>query len=236
GPRQIQETGVAPNAGAELNTTLGGAVDAACDIGGELKERRFPIPSQGQLLGEALQNRPDYRQTEMEMARRQQQIRSARGAYLPDLNLFAQFGHSGQDLNSGSADFTVGASVTFNVLDRGRTARARRAHASWEAARALREERAGQIRLEVVRAYQNFLAAEESLRVASGVIDQAQETLRIVRDRNRVGLTTITEVLRAQTAVVRAQMNLLEARYNYYLGYARSLLVSGQLTSVSSLA
>ena len=48
--------------------------------------------------------------------------------------------------------------------------------------------------------------------VAGQVIDQAAETHRIVQNRYREGLTTITEVLRAETALLRARLNLVAAR------------------------
>jgi outer membrane protein TolC len=56
--------------------------------------------------------------------------------------------------------------------------------------------------------------------------------LRIVQDRYREGLTIITEVLRSETAFVRTRLNLIAARYDYYVGYARILMASGRLTDV----
>ena len=59
-------------------------------------------------------------------------------------------------------------------------------------------------------------------------------TLRIVQDRYQAGLTTITEVLTAQTARLRAQFNELAARYDLYLGYAEVSLASGTLKDVAA--
>jgi outer membrane protein TolC len=101
-------------------------------------------------------------------------------------------------------------------------------------ASAEQEHLSNQIRLEVVRAYQQYVSARERLTLAAKVVAQAKEALRIVQDRYQEGLTTITEVLRAQTAFVRTRQNLLGARYDYYLGYAQVLIVSGQLTDVQA--
>jgi outer membrane protein TolC len=57
--------------------------------------------------------------------------------------------------------------------------------------------------------------------------------LRIVQDRHGAGLATITEVLNSQTALLRAKMNLLGARYQYYVGFAKTLLVTGKLDEVT---
>jgi len=70
---------------------------------------------------------------------------------------------------------------------------------------------ASQISLEVVRAYQQHVSARERLLLAGQVIDQATETHRIIQNRYREGLTTITEVLRAETALVRSRLSLVAA-------------------------
>jgi outer membrane protein TolC len=94
------------------------------------------------------------------------------------------------------------------------------------------EHLANQIRLEVARAYQQHVSARERLAVAGRVIGQATETHRIVQNRYREGLTTITEVLRAQTALVRARLNLVATRYDYYVSYAHVLLSIGKMTEI----
>jgi outer membrane protein TolC len=68
--------------------------------------------------------------------------------------------------------------------------------------------------------------------VTSRIIAQAIEALRIVQDRYNEGLTTITEVLRAETALLQAQMSVLTARYDHYVGYAGVLLITGRMTDI----
>lgn len=231
--QQIAAQGEVISAYAALNTVLGQPLDASFRILGTLQDRAFPPSSQPQLVKAALQHRPDYREAELKSERLRKEIRTSRGQYLPDLNLFGDFGNSGRDLSSGSSDFAVGASLTFNILDFGRSPRIEQARAAWEAARAEQQHKADQIRLQVVRSYQAYRAARQQLQVAGGAVQQAQEVLRIVEDRHGAGLTTITEVLRAQTALVRARMNLSNARFQYYMGYARTLLSSGRLDDVA---
>jgi outer membrane protein TolC len=91
---------------------------------------------------------------------------------------------------------------------------------------------ANQIRFEVIRAYRQYISARERIILAARSAEQANETLRIIQIRYREGLTTITEMLRAETALVRAQMNLIAARYDHYVGFANVLLATGRLTDV----
>jgi outer membrane protein TolC len=65
------------------------------------------------------------------------------------------------------------------------------------------------------------------------VIDQATETHRIIQNRYREGLTTVTEVLRAQTALVRSRLNLVAARYDHYVSFAHVLLSAGGMTDIA---
>jgi len=232
--QQIQAAGDLLTAYAGLNTVLAQPLLTRPELTVGLAERTFKLPPLNELIQQALASRPEYRQLTLETEQRQQDVRMARGQYFPDLNLFASFGQSSRELTGGSSDFAVGASVSFNIVDFGRGARVRQAIAGRQAADARLRRQADEIRLEVVRAYQNFLAAQERVRVAAGAVDQAAESFRIAQDRHGVGLTTVTEVLRAQTAVVRSRMNLLGARYDYYLGYAQSLLAAGRLSDVNA--
>ena len=84
----------------------------------------------------------------------------------------------------------------------------------------------------MVRAYQQFISARERLQVVSQTTTQASEALRIVQERYREGLTTITEVLRAQLALVRARTDVLTARHDHYVAYANVLLATGRLKDV----
>jgi len=234
--QQIQAAGDLAAAHAALNAVLGDTTGVDHQPTGQLEDRRFEIPSLDYLVQTALKERPDYREAELAAGIRDQDIRAAKGQYLPDLNLFANFGQSTRDLSGGSSDFAVGASLTFNILDFGRTPRIDQAVAGRQGAEAQRRRKADEVRLDVVKAYHYYQAAEERLKVVSGAVDQAAEAHRIAQDRHGVGLTTLTEVLRAQTASVRAKMNLLGARYDYYLGFAQTLLVTGQLRDLSAFA
>ncbi len=232
--QQIQAVGDMAAAQASLNTVLGDSSGVDREPTGQLEDRRFEIPSLDHLVQTALKERPDYREAELDTSIREQDIRAARGQYLPDLNLFANFGQSTRDLSGGSSDFAVGASLTFNIFDFGRTPRIDQAVAGRQAADAQKRRKADEVRLEVIKAYHYHQAAEERLDVVSGAVEQAAEAYRIAQDRHGVGLTTLTEVLRAQTASVRARMNVLGARYDYYLGFAQTLLVTGQLRDLSA--
>lgn len=228
----IEAQGDVAVAYAALNTALGLPVDIVQKLTAELMDKRFEVVKQEELIPLALLHRPDFIRSGYNVQLSKEGVAGAKREYLPRLDLFGNYGVSGKDLSSGSSDYTIGASVTFNIFDPGRSARISKARAAQSVATAEQENLANQIRLEVVRAYQQYISARERLVVAGQVISQATETHRIVQNRYRQGLTIITEVLRAETALVRARLNLVAARYDHYLSYAHVLLSIGKLTDI----
>jgi outer membrane protein TolC len=235
--QRIQAAGEVVIARAALNVALGLSVDAPQNVSGRLVAKTFDVVGQEELMRTALDHRPDYAQAALSRDSRREELKGARGEFLPRVDAFANAGVSANKwVYDGSGDYLIGASVTFNLFDAGRKARIAHARAAAELAASEREHMANQIRLEVVRAYQEYVSARERLIVAERVISHAAEALRIVQDRYHEGLTTITEVLRAETALVRARLNLLAARYDHYVGYANVLLATGRLTDVEPFA
>jgi outer membrane protein TolC len=230
--QEIQTGGDLVTAHAFLNTALGLPVHTPQKVTGQLTEKAFALPDPEELIRLSLIHRPDYARASLVVRSTEKKVRGAWGQYLPRVDLYSTYGISNPDLSSGTPDYAVGASLSYNLFDLSRRARLDQARAAQSQATSEQEHLANQIRLEVIRTHQQFVSARERLVSAVGAVAQAGEALRIVRDRYQEGLTTITEVLRAQTAYVRTGMNLLAARYDYYVGYAQVLRAGGRLTDV----
>ena len=232
--QQIQAKGDLLTAMAALNTAMGLPVDTPRQPLGQLVERAFATQTVEALSEQALQDRPDYQRAVLSTRAGEVRSRGARGEWLPRVDAFVTAGASGRYLAGGSGDYAAGASVSFNIFDAGRKARIDQTRAAESIASAQQEQLANQIRFEVMRAYQQFVSARERMAVVAQITAQATETLRMVQDRYHAGLTTITELLRAQTALVRARSDVLAARYDQYVGYASLLLAAGRLKDVGA--
>ena len=230
--QKIQMAGELMTDLAALNVALGLPVDTPQQPSAEFVDRRFAVDGVEMLASQALQNRPDYQRAVLASKATNAQLHGARGEWLPRVDAFVSAGRSSEHFTNGSGDYAAGATVSFNLFDAGRSSRIARARASQSIAGAEQEQLASQIHFEVVRAYQQYVAARGRLEVVAEVSAQARETLRIVQDRYDAGITTITELLHAETALVQARSDELAARYDQYLSYANVLLATGQLKDV----
>jgi outer membrane protein TolC len=163
----------------------------------------------------------------------QLQLTAERGAALPRVDAFGTFGASGATLGRRNTDSTAGIAITLPLFDRARPARIASARAGIAAARAADTMARDAVTMEVVSAWHRLRSARESAAVAAAAVEQAQAAARIVRDRHENGLITITEQLRAQTALATARFELLAARYENVVAHAELLRATGELDDVA---
>ncbi|MEO8041839.1 MAG: TolC family protein [Acidobacteriota bacterium] len=232
GQRKVEADGQLITTLASLNLTIGEKPDLDHELTGDLRERLFPVEDQAELIRLALENRPDYQRASLEIESSRVQKKSVRDQRLPRVEAFGNFGYSSPYVANGSTDYTIGMNLSYTLFDPGRKARIEQAVEGEVLAGLERDNLANQIRLDVIRSLQAFKTSEAKIRVSIKSIAQADEALRIIDDRYKSGLTTFNEVLRANSALVRAKQDLMTTRYEYYVNFARLLLVTGRLDDV----
>jgi outer membrane protein TolC len=230
--QQIQAEGDQATAAAILNIAIGSSPLAAYKLSGELAKREFIVPSQDELVRRAMLSRPDYLGAASAIQSAAEHVSEQRGDYLPQINLFGSVGSSAGNFTTGSTDYSFGTTVTFDLFDAGRASRLSQAHIQESLAQTERDRLRDQILVEVSRAYYDYRAAEQQVEVAETALSQASEALRIIQDRYEAGLTTVTDVLRAETAFVRARVNVTASRHKQYVRYASLLVQTGELNDV----
>jgi len=188
-----------------------------------------PLHPLAQYTADALASRPDVAMVREDLRVARLRLREARARYLPRVDAFSTYGVSGPDWESGSSDYTLGLALSWDLYEGRRAPTIDQALAHVTAAEAQVQEAEDQVQLQVVEAYENLKAARERLNLAQQAVAQAREALRIVKDRYAEGLTTITEVLRAESAYRKAQWMDLGARYDHVVRYAELLFRTGRL-------
>jgi outer membrane protein TolC len=231
----IRAENAAVIAEAALNVAMGVPENAPTDIRGALGEVAFEVGDLTERQQRALSVRPDYLQAALGKQRAMNGIRSARAEFLPQLDLFSSWQQDNQTfLSRGGNNWTVGASLNFNVFDGGANrARLAQSHARRRQAEALQSQMASAVRLQVREAFLNLKAAGDRVEVTREAAAQAEESLRIIQNRYEAGLTTITDLLRAETAHTSARKNFLNAVFDCRVGFAALELATGELGPAS---
>ena len=227
--QQIESEGNLATAVIALNVATGSPSQTQYNLTERMTKHRFDVDRQDELVRRALLHRPDYLEAGSGIELAERQLAERRSDYLPELQLFGSFGSSGRNWTTGSSDYSAGAGITFNIFDPARASRIDQAHIAQRLAETERNRIQDQITVEVARAYQQYRSAAQKLEVAEATLSQATEAVRIVRDRYEAGLTTITDLLRSETTLLRARMNVTAANEAVYIGYATILLTIGEL-------
>jgi len=155
----------------------------------------------------------------------------ARAGRLPQVSFRLAFeADRRQFINEGGANWLAAVSLRWNLFD-GFATKARLA----EAGQAARQARAAQrqidagVSLEVRRTYLELKASQERISVAEAAVAEAEETLRIVKNRYENGLNYNYELLRSETALAEARLRRLAAIHDQRLAAAALELAAGSL-------
>jgi len=221
---------------AQLNTTMGMPLDSPFQTTEALAERTLPAPALREVEKQALANRPDLKRIASEEAAQRQSVSMAKSSFGPRVNAFAGWEMDNPTFVAGGGgnNWLGGIEVQFDIFQGGaKRAELTRQRALEEKVVAMKQSASDAVRLEVRRAYYETDANRQQIEVARAAIAQAQESLRINRDRYDSGLITITDLLSAEDAARRTQTDYWEAVYHFQISYANLELASGSLNPQS---
>ena len=230
--QEISAAGDVDVARAALAMTLGRPLMERMEIDATFPERAFVPMDLAAATEQALKTRGDVASAEAARSAAELQLRTARGSLLPRVDAFASWGASGTTFSNRNSDHTMGVIASFDVFNGGKIARIAQARAGLEGARAMHAMMRDKVVMETITAWNHVNAAQQQLDVARTAVGQSEAAARIVQDRYENGLTTITELLRAQTALVGARLALLAARHQTITGYAELLRSTGGLRDI----
>jgi outer membrane protein len=237
--QQIRASNDLAVARASLNDALGVSLDRAFELTTPLEtEAAAPEASLEEYRSLAAGNRPEMRQAELtqRLARTQQQI--AGSAWWPEIVFQGMLEADRQNFsNRGGAYWFTAVTLRWSLWNGGETkARLQQARFAQAHAEALRRRSDSAIHLEVRKAYLDLKAAALRVEVASAASAQAEEAHRIIQNRHQAGLTTITELLRNETALAAARTRYLTAVYDHRVAAARLDHAAGTLAADSASA
>jgi outer membrane protein TolC len=172
--------------------------------------------------------RPEMKIIGISILQTDQEVRLARSGVYPEVSLRYDYIKEGDDPNvSGSEFHDAGrweamAVCTWTFWEWGKS------HYSVREKESLKKELIktrmsleDSIRLELKAAVLAMETAEKNIPTTKKAVEQGEENLRVNNERYKAQVTTITEVLDAQTLLTQARVNYYKALYSHNLASAR---------------
>jgi outer membrane protein len=166
------------------------------------------------LVAQALATRTEIASLRARAAAAQAAVKIARAARLPQASLSAGYDYARPNprilplTDTWNDTWSIGASVSFTAFDGGRTAAVvARARAEAEAARHLVDDLERRVRLDVNTRLLDLSTRRAALEVAERSLEAARENVRVSQDRFREGLIASSDLLDAQSRLLRAGLD-----------------------------
>jgi outer membrane protein TolC len=235
--RQIHADSGVMLASATLNQAMGVPLDTSYGLTTALTAAPSASADMSAMEADALAHRPELRGARFGIAVNEAQARAAHAAFLPEF--FIRGGAEADRqrfITRGGANWMASAGLRWNVFN-GFSTKARQQAAQHEAERSRAQEHNAEsiARLEVRRAAVDLQSVTQRIEVSRFTVEMAQESLRIIRNRYDAGLTTVTELLRAETALLEAQTRELEAVRDQRIAAVAVEAARGTLTKDSNV-
>jgi outer membrane protein TolC len=213
-----------------LNTAMGIAVNAPTEVKDLLAYQQFSMDRDA-LVGEAIKNRPEYRQVKAQAEAADASVRQTFRDFFPNLvgsGTYGVVGVTGASnsrstngfIDSGN-EWNVGLTLSWSIFDGGgKVARYKEAKANLEAAQARVRDAELQVWQSVEQSYLNLGEAEERIGAAGKAVESAEENYQLARGRFDAGVANIIELTDAQLALTQAQSTEAQALSDYRIAIA----------------
>jgi outer membrane protein TolC len=182
-------------------------------------------------MATAAKARPDLRSLGEAQSAQRSAVGAAKSEFGPRVSAYGNWEEDRTSFaGSGGNNWVAGVQVSVDILPFGKRAQLARESAGKQRIDAQVAASQLHMRTEVNRAHIHRQTAELSMETAQAAMDQSAESLRILKNRYRAGLATITDLLRAEDAERQSQSNYWHAVYGNAMAYAEQLYATGTLT------
>jgi outer membrane protein len=186
--------------------------------------RLTEVPDTSVLRDEAEKSSPQVRAAEAQANAAQAGVKASKSAWWPQLNLSGRYSYNGN--NSQDYQFFDSRSATlaltfpiFNGFQRDLSIV--NAQTSAATATATASDTRRQVDASLTARLAELESAMAQIDIATTSLSAATEDLRVNQDRYRLGVATIVDVLSSQEALSQAEVDVIQARFNYVIAKAQ---------------
>jgi outer membrane protein len=189
----------------------------------------FPIPTEADLLAQALESRPEITRAQGDVTVAELEIQKQKGAYLPVLTVDAAYLRQRTDFPTNSYGYAK-LNVTIPIFDSGETAsHVATAEAKLKEARVALEDQKRRVREDVHRALLDLDTARTSLALSDEQLKAGQADYDQVFEQYRSQEATALDVQTAEAALADAKRAVVQSRLDATLGELRVWYETGTL-------
>ncbi len=157
-------------------------------------------------------------------------VDGAKAAYLPTVSLMARQDWNDNNVALNHSSYTLAGVMNWTLTDFGVTkATVDRARATQSEMNAKVKKAEQEVTFKVSEAYRKQNEAQHRANSLQLNASQAEEAARLVRQRHEGGVATITEVLVAETQLLKAKADLIAARQETNVQRAMLRMLVGEL-------
>ena len=206
-----------------LKLTLGLPLDEPVGIVGTLNSdfQRKSV-NMRRAIATALKQRPELRQMNLQERIGETRLSIAKAGNKPMLSTFGNYTLNDSERQAFDTSWSVGVSVQIPIFDGfAHRAEVNQARLGLDQIRVNKAQLHDGIQLEVKSAVFDLQAAEKLIEAQEGIVEQAAEGLRIANVQYEAGLITGVELTDVELSNNQAQVNRLQAIYDYIIAVAR---------------
>jgi len=217
-------------ANINMNLLLGFPEKTVLEPDSSFLSRSLVAGTLDEYVNAALSKRKDLESSDLRKKAADVGIKSIKAEYKPSVQLSG--GYIAADVPRVlfiTNAVNVGVGVSYNLASVWKTkAKVQGAEARSKQALAAEEILNDNIRLQVNRAYLNWLSSQKKIEVVAKAQEQATENYRIINNKYKNNLATTTDLLEADVEALQARLDYLFAKADAIVAYSRLLESAGE--------
>jgi len=170
-----------------------------------------------ELLDKAMNQRPETEIASKQVKIAEQQLKAAKGAYLPKADAYVSYGSDSKDIDFSTHrdNVTAGVMVEMDIFSGFRDSEKVK-KVEHQLAIAKKSKKRTQLNIEnaVKTAHLKVLGALARVNVTSSSVKAAEEALRLVHEQRKAGVVTVTRYIEAEVARDKSYARNISARFD----------------------
>jgi outer membrane protein TolC len=170
-----------------------------------------------ELLTLAMSQRPETERASKQIDMAEQQLKAARGAYLPTANAYVSYGSDSKDIDfsTNRDNVTAGVMVEIDIFSGFHDSeKIKKSEHQVAIAKKMAKKTQLEIESAVKRSHLKLAEALARVKVTSSSVTAANEAFRLVSEQRKAGSVTVTRYIEAEVARDKSQSRNISARFD----------------------